>query len=786
MVIRSLDKKLLRDMAKMKWQCVAISLVLACGIAMFVMSISTRKSLIQTQKIYYDNYGFAHIFSNVKRAPLSLQKRIAKIPGIVKVQSEIVVDVTLDFAEAKEPCIGRFITIGNGPHRKLYLRKGRFVNPNSNSEVMISESFFNARNFKLGDHVVALFNGHKKKLKIVGVVLCPEYILEIRPGDLFPDQKHFGVFWIKYNELAAAFDMQGAFNTINIYLMKNSSTKKVITMVDRLLKPYGGSGAYDRSEQISNRYVSEEINQLANMAKVAPTIFLLVSIFLLYVVFTRLISAQREQIAILKAFGYRHREVGIHYFKFACLITIPGLIFGTFLGVMLGRNLTRMYTKFYHFPIFHFSLDVEVIIYAILISLFTAFFGVFRVVRRAIKLPAAEAMRPEPPPIYKPTFFERAGLSKFLSQRERMVMRHLERNLGKSCFASLGIAMSVSILVLSGFMSDAISYVIETEFHLAKRHDISLIFNEPTSHFVKNSVAKLPGVLYQESFRSVATHLHAKHRSRRLAIMGLQQNSRLYYLLDMHRKRIHLPTKGLLVSKMLAELMQLRVGDFVTIEVLSGQRPICQVQICGIINDFSGLNAYMEKNALHHLLREGSCASGIFATIDSSRKAQLYTKVKSLPHVASVSIKSSLVENFKKTLAENLLVMKMMNVIFAVIIAFGVVYNTVRISLAEKSRDFATLRVLGFTHSEVSGILLGELAVVTLVALPIGIAIGYALVMLSVVGLASEIFRVPPIIYGSTYAFAIIIVITATIISGFFVRKKLYKLDLISVLKTRE
>jgi putative ABC transport system permease protein len=266
---------------------------------------------------------------------------------------------------------------------------------------------------------------------------------------------------------------------------------------------------------VSHRFVSDELTQLRAMASIPPVIFLTVAAFLLNVVLNRLISTQREQIAALKAFGYTKLEVGLHFLKLALLIVIVGTILGTATGAYLGRGLTAMYTKFFRFPVFAFSLEPGVVLLASLTSFTAGVLGVSDAVRRAMKLPPAEAMRPEPPTRYRATIFERIGLQRLLSHPARMILRQIERRSLRAALSSFSISMAVAVMVLGSFTRNIIDYVTDLQFNIAGRYDSGIAFVEPTSAHALHEVAHLPGVLRTEPYRTVPVRMRFGHRSGR-------------------------------------------------------------------------------------------------------------------------------------------------------------------------------------------------------------------------------------------------------------------------------
>ncbi len=413
--MKALDLKLIRDLLEMKGQMLAICLVIGCGVATFVMSFNTLESLEKSKADYYRDYRFADIFAGIVRAPRSIQNRIAAISGVNQVETRVVMQANLSVEGMDEPAVGRLISI---PDRNepllnaLHIRRGRMIENGRIREVVVSEAFADAHEFEPGDEIEAILNGSKEKLKIVGIAISPEYIYQLQGGSILPDDLHFGVFWMGYEELSSAFDMEGGFNDVSLTLTMEASEPDVIRQLDQILKNYGGLGAHSREEQVSNRFISDEIKNLKGTGLVVPSIFLAVAGFLLNVVMTRLISTQREQIAALKAFGYSNVEVGIHYLKLTLLISLVGAFIGTFVGMQLGKGMTGMYADFYRFPVFDFVVNWKVVMAAILVAIISGTLSVLSAVLHAVKLPAAEAMRPEPPATFRQTLIERMGLQR--------------------------------------------------------------------------------------------------------------------------------------------------------------------------------------------------------------------------------------------------------------------------------------------------------------------------------------------------------------------------------------
>ncbi|MCA9029971.1 MAG: ABC transporter permease [Planctomycetaceae bacterium] len=785
----ALDRKLLRDLWALRTQNLAISLVIACGVGMIIMSLSTQRSLEITRERFYDENRFGEVFVELKRAPDSLRDRLEEIPGMRDVQTRVVVSAFLDVEGLDQPAVGRINGIPS-EHlpvlNRIHLRAGRNLDPLGQHEVILSEAFAGAHQFEPGDKLKVIINGRLQLMHVVGIALSPESIYEIQPGQMIPDPTSYGVLWMDERELAAAFDMEGAFNSAAFTLLRGASEPEVIRQIDALTEEFGGAGAYARSEQISHRFLDHEMKQLKGMGTVVPVIFLGVAAFLLNIVLSRLINTQREQIAVLKAFGYMWWEIGGHYLLMTLMVAFMGALMGTAMGIYLGRGLTHLYTTFFHFPVFEFYLAQDIVWIGWGIAVGSAFIGAIGGLHRALTLPPAEAMRPEPPANYQRSLFEVIGLSRLLSPIGKMILRQLERTPRRTVLSIVGVALAVSVMVLGNFMEDSVQKLMHLMFSETQRYDITVAFREPTNMAVESELIRLPGVLRCELFRSVPARFRAGHRERLVGIQGVPTDHELYRFIDEREEIIDLPPNGLLISTELANLLDVSVGDFIQVEVLEGERPTRSLQVAATIDDFAGLSAFTEITSLGNAIRESETASGAYLQIDLRQEQSLMRTLKEHPRIAGVNIKRSTVESFNKTIAENLLTMRMVNVIFASIIALGVIYNTARIALSERTRELATLRVLGFTRAEISSILLGELAVITIAGLPLGCALGNVFAIVALLSVDRELFRIPLTVLPKTYLLATGTAVVSALIAGLLVRRRLDKLNLIDVLKTRE
>jgi putative ABC transport system permease protein len=787
--LKSIDRKLWRDLWGMKSQALAIALVIVSGVATFIMSVSTLDSLRLTQAAYYRDYRFADVFASLKRAPEGLAQRVREIPGVDQVETRVVASANIDIPGFADPVNGQLTSIsdeGGGALNRLYLRKGRTVDPERDDEVIVSEPFAEAHGFVPGDVFGAVINGRRKDLTIVGIALSPEHIYQISPGALFPDYKRYGVFWMAKGPLASAYDMEGAFNDVALTLSPGASTEDVVVRLDALLATYGGLGAYGRKDQVSHRYLSEEFRQLGTLATLFPVIFLGVAAFLLNIVIGRLVGIQREQVAVLKAFGYGNVAIGFHYAKLVLLVVVAGVCGGVAAGIWLGKGLSGIYMEFYRFPYLKYVLRPSVFLTAALVSAAAALLGTLQSVRKAALLPPAQAMRPEPPERYRETAIERLGLKRFLSHPARMIARHIGRRPVKSLLSVVGIALAIAILMVGNFQEDALDFMVDVQFRIAQREDLAVTFIDPTSRRSLHELGSLEGVRYGEPFRSVPARLKFEHRSYRTSLQGIEAGSSLHRVLDMGLRPVEIPPSGVVLTEHLGGILGIRPGDLLTVEVLEGGRPVRKVPVASLAKQYVGVSAYMELSALNRLLREGNAISGAYLSVDEQFRPAVYATLKGMPRIAGTVIREDAIRSFYDTLGESLLIFTFINTVLAGTIAFGVVYNSARIALSERSRELASLRVLGYTRGEISYILLGEIFAFTLAAIPIGFLFGRSLCGYIAANLQSDLYRVPLVVEPGTYAFAAAVVLASTCLSALSMRRKLFRLDLVAVLKARE
>lgn len=782
-------RKLLRDLGLWRAQILAIALIVACGIATLVAMQSVYESLQLTQRAYYERYRFANVFAVLTRAPESVAQRLRTIPGVADVNTRVVAEVTLDVPGRLEATTARLISIPETRRSMLndiFVREGRYIDASSPNEVIVSEAFANANRLSVGDRLTAIINRRRFDLRIAGIGLSPEYVYEIRGGDFLPDSAHFGVLWMGRRNLAAAFDMAGSFNDVSVALAPGANRSAVIEAVDRSLSPYGGIGAFEAADQRSNRTITDELTQLRAQALVIPLVFLSVAAFLLNIALSRLIATQREQIAILKALGFSNGALARHYLISVLLVMLIGSAGGLAMGVYLGTLLTRIYASFYHFPVLEYHLSPIVVLTAIGVTGAAALIGAMSSLRSVVRLAPAEAMRPPSPAAYRPTIVERLGLGRFLSLSSRMLIRNVERKPVVSLITATAIAFAVAILVLGRYGIDAVSFLMQTQFVDGMRQDVTIAFSRPLSSAARFDAGALPGVLEVEWFRAADVEVRFNSVSRRAGIIGLEKTHGLFRALD-YRLRAHdMPASGVMMSAALARILKAHAGDTVAVELLQGRRKVHSVRIASTLEDMTGLQMYMSAGELHRMLNEDATVSGAYVRIDPRLRAAFDEQIKRTPAVGFVSYRTIALDTFNRMLGETMYISISFLIGFASAIACGVIYNAGRIALSERSRELATLRIMGFSRAEITSLFLGEQFIVTLAAIPMGFVAGYGLCALLNPIYQTDLYRIPLFVMPGTYVFSAVVVLGAACGSALLLIRNINRLDLLAVLKGAE
>jgi putative ABC transport system permease protein len=789
-LVAALDRKLLRESRALKGQIATIALVLASGITCFIALRGTFASLQDARDAYYDRYRFAHVFARVESAPESLAERIERLPGVALLQTRVVKDVSLPLDDLDRAAYGQLISLpsqGQPATNAIFLETGRLPVAGRDDEAVVLASFARAHGLEVGGRLPVVINGTERRIRIVGTAQSPEFVYAIRPGALADDPKRYAVLWMDRGVVASMFQLDGAFNDVSLRLQPGAPEADTLSAIDRLLAPYGGIGAVAREHQSSNRILTSELSQLGALAGMVPIVFLGVAAFLINIVLARLVTLQRGEIATLKALGYTNVEVGRHYLALVGLVLVPGSILGVAGGWVLGRIVLRLYQNVFRFPGLTFRLSSGLIAAAVLISAVAAILGALFAIRAAAKLPPAEAMRPPAPARYRRGLGERLGLGAIAGASGMMVLREIARRPLRTALSAFGIAGAVALIIFGHFGLDSLDHYLESTFRREQRQDLAVTFTRPAAPRAIAELAALPGVITAEPVRAIPVRVRYDHRWRDSVLMGLPPAATLRRLVAHGGRAVAVPDDGVLVTTALGKILRLAPGDRLEVELLEGDHRTTHPTVAGFVDESVGLQLYGRTETVSGLAGDLGAVSSALLRVDPGRRAGVERELRRSPRVIDVSDAAADMRRLRDMNSAAMNVWTAVSIAMAACVIFGVVYNNARIALAMRSRELASLRVLGFSRGEISGILIGGLAIEVALAVPVGLAIGRAWAELFFTrAVDQETFRFQVVVDGRTYALAALVALLAAAASALWVRHSVDRLDLVGVLKTRE
>lgn len=798
-MVSLLQRKLGRDLLRLWSQVLTIALVVGSAVGALLTTQACWGSLEAARQSFYSESHMADLFAGLRRAPRSALADFEAVEGVAQAQASIERPARLLLPGVREPVMSHVVGVhGLRPMQlnRVVLRAGQPTSvtpgvwpgpPRSDGlvPVWVSEGFARARGLRPGDQLQALMNGRLRRLEVTALALAPDVVFAGALG--MPDPAGYGVLWMDEDTLAAAWDLQGAFNRLALRLAPGAREDAVIAAVQALLPRWGGREVLPRKFQASDQMLQNEIQEQRLLGTVLPAVFTAVSVFLLHVVMTRLVATQRESIAALKALGFSNLSLGMHQLELALVIAAIGFAVGAALGWLAGVWLIGMYSEFFRFPELVLEMPRSAWLWAAALAVAAAALGTAQALASVLRLAPAQAMQPSAPARYRHGWMEAAlerALS--LSLELRMILRQLRRRPWRSLFSALGVASAMALVVMGHFFRDAIDHIVQRQFDTIWRGDVQVIAFEPVSSGAIGELLRLPGVQAVEGSRTVAATLVNGHVSQRVQLRGLEPGSQQQRLVDIDGRVVDVTDDGLVLTDRLARKLGLRVGDEVRLRLVEAPQPLARLSVTHLIGESMGLNATTSRATLSRLLQEADRYSGFSLLVSRPELDAALTAITALPRVGGAFSKSHLLHNMQSVTARNIRIMGGIMTGFALVVALGVVYNVARIALAERAWELASLRVLGLTRAEVARLMVGEQWLLLLLALPLGMAMGWLFVWGLSFGLRSDQFQFPVVVWPRTYALSALSVVVASVVASAVVWGRVQRLDMVAALKTRE
>jgi putative ABC transport system permease protein len=771
----------------MRGTVLSISLVVAAGVAALVTLQGTWRSIVYSRDRYYEAASFGDVFVRLARAPNQVAERLERIEGVMRTYARVVGKARIPLATLDEPAQALVVSLpeqGPPPLNGVVLSQGRMPEA-PRDEALLVELFAQRHGVGIGQTLSVIMAGRARSIRVVGLAMSPEFVLSVPDGGSAPAPERFAVLWMRRSSVETAYDLRGSFNDVVLELSPGARLAQVLTHVERVLAPYGSLGAISRARQPSNYFLAQDLSTLSVMATFAPLLFLAVAAFLLNVVLARTVELQRPHIATLKALGYGNREVGLSYLWLTMFITLGGALAGLVAGRFLGQAMTQIYVQFYRMPALAYHLDPGLTVWALVASVAAGVVGSGLAVRRVIALPPAEAMRPPVPVSYRRRPFASA-LSRLLTPSARMVGREALRKPARLVVGAVGIAAATSIVVIGQFFADSVDFLFYHYLPKGQSETLSVSFAEPVPERALHSLHALEGVRDVQPASELKARLRVGHRERLVSLVGHARRSDMRPLLDARGLTISLGPRDVLFTDTLARLLGVKPGDVVRVEPLQGERTPRTFTMTGTLSELMGLWVHMPSDALFALLGETPSATGAMLLVDREHVEAVQRAMHHMPNVSSVMRKDLRIAQLRKQTGAAVGAFALMLTLFAAVIAVAVIYNNALVALSTRSHELSSLRVLGFTRREVTGMLLGELSLQVLLGVPLGLMLGGSLADLMVQAGAPEAFRFPSLLTRHTLAVAALVSLAAALSSAALVARKLARLDLTTVLKTRE
>ncbi len=792
MVISPLTKKTLRTLYRNRGQVLAVAAVVLCGTACYIALSSCHRNLMLTRDTYYAENRFADFEIQLERAPESVLFRVQEIPGVRQVRGRITEEVKLEAPGLDEAKTGRIVSMPETRRsviNNVVLTQGRYFDTGAVNEVILSERFAQANGLGIGESLYATIDGRKHTLKIVGLGASPEYVYIIRSmTSLVPEPERFAILWVPEKFAEDAKNMQAACNNIVGTLDDPESAERVLDAAADLLKPYGVYAKTSREHQVSNRFISDEIKGLGVQARVLPTIFLGVAALVIFIVLNRMVRNERTQIGLLKAYGHGNLTIALHYMQYALAQSLIGAAGGFIVGQWLASGMIRLYVRFYTFPILRARMYPDVLVESMGIAVFFSLLGAVLAAYRAARIHPAESMRPGAPQRGRRTFFERyPALWRRLSFTWKMIVRNVSRNGFRAGLNVFVVMISTAQLIVGFYAIDAITYVIDFQYKMTQRQDatVSLFFERGKDALLET--ARLPHVREVEPLLQYPFEMRNGWHKKDAVIVGMSREGNLQRLLDTEDRPVDVGESGLVLSSALARSLHVGAGDEVELKPLMGKvTKEKRVPVSRVVEQYFGMSGYMNIEALSRVLDEPYTMNAVLVRTDRGTASSLHDEVKDVPVVASVELREDALKNLQDTLATSMRIMGVTSIVFAGVIAFSIIYNVTMVSLGERERELASLRVLGFTQREVGAILFNENFLTGALGVLLGIPAGMAMVWGMMHAFDMELFRFPFYIAPRTYVISTALTVTFIVFANLAVRWKINRLDMVETLKSRD
>lgn len=788
-MMKTLNRMLLREIIQHMGLFIAASVVVFSGITLFAATYMAYCNMNNSLNAYYRQYRFLDYYAEALNIPEEVIPQVKRIAGVGEVIGRFSEDVGADMTPDRRVTL-RMISVPD--HRKpaindLFIAQGGYLDRRPDNACLIGKKFAEFYKLHKGDRINVIANLRTHEFKIAGIVESPEYIFTLKSASsLSTSGEDFGVIYVKESVVREIFGFHDAYNQLLVRFESGVSQHRTIERIETMLKPYGFISGTQRKDQVSHTMVTDDIHQLQGMAYAFPALFLSAAALMIYIILRRLVNKERTLIGVMKAMGYTDARILVHYQLQSLVIAVGGVLPAIVAGTWLGGLLTQAYTTMDRIPVMNIRIYGSVFVIGSLISLGFCLFAGYHAVKKVLEVQPAQAMRPETPPMGRRIVLERVGpIWNRLSFGWKMSIRNLFRSRQRTLFTMIGFMFTIILFVTSIFLLDCIDYVIRQQFFVLQRQDYKVSFTKACGYQDTLALKDIRGVLKVEPIMEVPAEIKNGWLKESIPLVGLPENNSFYHLVDTHLLPVKVPENGMLISHVLAQRLQIRVGD--DVEVKTGYLEIKKkkIRIVGLVKTYAGFSGYMRDSALGALMEKGKFATGALIRVRNGLDSHVRKELLKMPNVETVESRLGTYQSFVDlTQMINFFVGVM--ILFGGIMGFAIIFNTTLINIAERYRELASLKVLGYTGWEIQRTLFRENLLLGLVSLIPGLLVGRMICGVLAQVFSNKVIALELVIYPRTY------LITAASLMLFILmalaanRRNIVGLDMVEVLKNRE
>ncbi len=784
-----LKRKMLRDLMENKLAYSACLVIITIGLMLYTSISIVMDNLYEAKDNFYREARFADGFARIRGMPEAQVSRLAAIEGIAEIEGRLVKDVRVLYPEQEKNVYLRLVSLPGdkaNPINTPLLMEGSPLNQNTR-EIWVSPSFFEAQGLALGEQLPLLVEGRALSFTIVGTAQSPEFVYAMRTGrELYPMPETFGIAYLPFAVMKTLFQEGDQVNDLVFLLQPGYGYSDVEERLKPRLESYGLLSIFPRENQASHLILSMELQQLEGSATAMPLLFLGIAGAILYILLKRMVEQQRGQIGTLKAFGYTNGELVLHYLSYALWLGFCGGLLGGSLGIWLSFPFTEMYAIFFQLPGLSSQISYKYVgLGMILAFIFSALAGYFGC-RAALKLQPAEAMRPAAPPPGHHTGLENWQFYwNLLTVQGKMATRNLFRNKQRSILTTIGIMFAFSMIATTWYFRTVAEILVFEQFALVQTHNLQVNFARPLSlQGVERELGRFPGVKRLEPMLEVPATLKYRWLEKDSVILGLPHDAFLYNILTDKGERVAPPREGIVLAQRLADELGTRVGAELLLESYWA-RDTLKVEVVGIVPQYLGSNGYMEIEALNKLLGLGSLATAALLSLEDEAIPALRERYREAKPVAVMEESGALLDTFDELMA-SFGYMQYVFAVFGFIIAFAIIYNTSIVSLSERKRELASLKVMGMTSGEVLQVLTFEQWLSSILGMLAGIPFTLVLMHAMSRAFATDLFSIPVRTEAGLFIVALLGTVFSVLVAQWTIARRIGGLSLVEVLKERD